>query len=140
METFITQLHAGLLNSSTTIMFVLFVMLACGALSVNNFCLLSLSAAPLANSSLAHLEQNLRRQAKHRQQNKARAGSVWAAGTLNSNSVGVKHQSATDIKEVVWWLTQSQGRPATRRVPNKHIRTRRHSIQGAWNASTFASQ
>jgi hypothetical protein len=56
---------------------------------------------------------------------------------LNSNVIGVKQRSAADIREVVWWLTQSQCRPRTRRIPAKHMVSKQPSIQGAWNATTF---
>lgn len=56
---------------------------------------------------------------------------------LNSNVIGVKQRSAADIRGVVWWLTQSQCRPRTRRIPAKHMVSKQPSIQGAWNATTF---
>jgi hypothetical protein len=59
---------------------------------------------------------------------------------LNSNVIGVKHLEPDAIKQVVWWLSQSQGRPKTRRIPSKHIVSKQPSIQGAWTASTFATQ
>eukprot|EP00878_Enallax_costatus_P007177 GHUV01007521.1.p1 GENE.GHUV01007521.1~~GHUV01007521.1.p1 ORF type:complete len:169 (+),score=54.61 GHUV01007521.1:323-829(+) len=111
----------------------------------NRFPLVKAEYAPLANSSLAHLEKQLQQPAmqyaqqalKHSRRRQQEAAAE--APRLNSNIVGLKHLSAAEIKSVVWWLTQSQGRPATTRVPNKHIRSRRCSIQGAWTPNTFAT-
>lgn len=91
-----------------------------------------------------HLQQaaNIQRQQQQHTQGRDQQQSkpIRAGVPVSSNVVGVKHQSAEDIKSVVWWLTQSQGRAMTSRVPNKHIRSRRPSIQGEWTPNTFARQ
>lgn len=106
------------------------------------FCHQLFAADPVAKNTLANLERQ--HTVQHEQQlsqpSRTRQQQAAEAGQLNSNIVGVKHLSAAEIKHIVWWLTQSQGRPTTTRVPNKHIRSRRCSIQGAWTSSTFATQ
>ncbi|WIA09047.1 hypothetical protein OEZ85_008461 [Tetradesmus obliquus] len=88
-------------------------------------------------------QQPLRTAAKAKQRTQA-AGAAAAAAAgparLNSNVIGVKHLEPEAIKQVVWWLSQSQGRPKTSRIPSKHIVSKQPSIQGAWTASTFPTQ
>lgn len=60
-----------------------------------------------------------------------------APSCMNSNVIGMKSRSAAEIREVVWWLTQSQCRPRTSRIPARHMVSKHRSIQGPWNATTF---
>lgn len=56
---------------------------------------------------------------------------------MNSNVIGLKSCSPQEIQELVWWLTQSQCRPRTSRIPVKHVVSKQRSIQGSWTATTF---
>ena len=90
-------------------------------------------------------QQPLRTAAKAKQRTQAAGAAAAAAAAagparLNSNVIGVKHLEPEAIKQVVWWLSQSQGRPKTSRIPSKHIVSKQPSIQGAWTASTFPTQ
>jgi alkaline phosphatase len=118
-----------------------------------------LLAALLPNDA-AHLERQLWQQAQAAQQQqpqqlvsrsrhpkKQRSDAAAAAAAaaegqprLNNNVIGVKHLEPRDIQQVVWWLSQSQGRAKTSRIPTKHIVSKQPSIQGVWTASTFAAQ
>lgn len=113
----------------------------------NQFPYVKAEYALLPNDA-AHLERQLWKQAQQaaqqQQPSSKRRPRAAAAATeaerMHSNVIGVKHLAAGDIQQVVWWLSQSQGRPKTRRIPSKHIVSRQPSIQGAWTASTFATQ
>lgn len=67
----------------------------------------------------------------------AEAAAATALERHNSNVIGLKHMSAEEVRRVVWWLAQSQGRPRTRPAPGKRVVSSQPSIQGMWTATTF---
>jgi hypothetical protein len=76
-------------------------------------------------------------QQQQAQEQRARGSGLPRSPPTNSNVIGVKHRSASEIGEVVWWLSQSQCRPTQRRITAKHIRSKQPSIQGSWTTTTF---
>lgn len=89
----------------------------------------------LAQQQLAGQQQQ--QQLTQQQQQQPQQSSKQSTQRMNSNVIGVKSRSAAEIKEVVWWLTQSQCRPRTSRIPARHMVSKHRSIQGPWNATTF---
>jgi len=64
-----------------------------------------------------------------------KAAAELAAAT-SARTIGVKHKSAAEIREHLWWLRCGQGRNAQKRVPGKHWVSKQPSIQGAWTVNT----
>jgi hypothetical protein len=90
-----------------------------------------------AQPSSAGQQQRPTQQQQQQQQQPQHGSKQSAPPRMNSNVIGVKSRSAAEIREVVWWLTQSQCRPRTSRIPARHMVSKHRSIQGPWNATTF---
>eukprot|EP00879_Flechtneria_rotunda_P005169 GHRR01005451.1.p1 GENE.GHRR01005451.1~~GHRR01005451.1.p1 ORF type:complete len:171 (+),score=37.79 GHRR01005451.1:332-844(+) len=118
----------------------------------NRFPLVEAEYAVLPHNE-AHMKRQLRQeaestltQASNNYAQQANSNTCIATKTAagasqrRSNVIGVKHQDAKGIADIVWWLSQSQGRSTQKRIPMKHVDGHRRSIQGQWTASMFAVQ
>jgi hypothetical protein len=82
----------------------------------------------------------MQQQQQHRKQSRWQAQQQQPSQEqprTNTRVVAVNSRSPKQIQQTVWWLTQSQCRPLTSRVPARHIVSKNRSIQGAWTVTTF---
>jgi hypothetical protein len=63
---------------------------------------------------------------------------AFRAANKARRPIGVKNLPAEDISGYVSWLRTSHAHRARRRIIATHIISKRPSIQGTWNPSTFS--